>query len=179
VRRPMLVPCDPPTPPEYCVIGGIVCVPLTEPFLRCAYGESYLQDAPLPLLQCLHQGMKQSEDHQVVLVTQVLASSLTVGFQGFTNTQVTHLNGAPIRNLAHLCALYDACQDEWLRFELASEDTLVLSTKEARLRTPEIMQKNMIAKDRQIEVAPAAPEPRKPEPSPVAKGKGKAADHAE
>ena len=97
-----LVPSDPPSPPEYLVVGGLVLVPLTEKYLSSAFGDSWACDGPSELISHWSRGVKDYDDHQVIIVTQVLASPITVGYQDVSNEHVTKFNGVRIRNLRHL-----------------------------------------------------------------------------
>merc|ERR1712118_264230 len=93
-------------------------------------------------------GMRKHEDHQVVVLSQVLASSLTVGFTNFYNTVLNKFNGMELRNLEHLIKLVDSCKTEYVNFELDGENCIVLAQKDVQKHASQILQENMIPHDR-------------------------------
>jgi S1-C subfamily serine protease len=144
LKSPM-VPLAVPRRPEYLIVGGIVFVPLTAPFLRCEYGEEYELDAPVRLVHHLQTGEREKPGQQVVLVSQILASQLTIGYTELKNIQVCKFNGEPVHNLNELAKQVKKCTSEYLRFELVDHDQLILNTKEAKAALAEILKKNMIS----------------------------------
>jgi len=152
VSRAMhLVPSNPPSPPEYLVVGGLVMIPLTEKYLKCSFGETWQDTGPFELVNLWGRGSQDFVDEQVIIVTQVLASPVTVGYQDICNENVKTFNGTKIRNLRHLSEMTNAIEDGYMEFGLASEDKIVLNAKEAKQENSNILQKNMINSDRRLE----------------------------
>lgn len=77
--RPLVLH-DPPDPPKYFVVGGLVFVPLSEPFLMDDFGADFHKQAPIGMIYHWAEGMRQFADHEIIVLSQVLASPLTVGF---------------------------------------------------------------------------------------------------
>jgi len=144
-----LVTMDPAAPPEYFIIGGLVFTVLTEPFLRDRFGSDFERNAPsLLAVQWNTWTRREVEGHQIVVLAQVLADDLTQGFTSVCNALLETVNSERVRNLRHAVSLLDGCSDEWLRFDLADEETIVLPRVEARAATARILERNMIAHDR-------------------------------
>lgn len=143
-----LVLHDPPHPPPYFVVGGMVFVPLSEPFLIDDFGSNFHKDAPLSLVSHWSEGIRKFDGHEVIVVSQVLASPLTVGFTDFYNVVLAKFNGTEPRNLEHLIQMVKSCKDEYFRFEIERDLCIVLPRKEALKQTPAILKENMIPSDR-------------------------------
>lgn len=61
---------------------------VTVPYLRSEYGKEYDFDAPVRLLEKMMHGMAESADQQVVVLGQVLAAEVNIGYEDVSNTQV-------------------------------------------------------------------------------------------
>lgn len=62
--------------------------------------------------------------------------------------QVYKVNGKAVSNLRGLVDTVDACKDEYLRFDLQYNATVVIETGVARAATKEVMTMHYIAQDR-------------------------------
>ncbi|CAA6670070.1 unnamed protein product [Spirodela intermedia] len=103
-------------PPSYYIIAGFVFTCISVPYLRSEYGKDYEYDAPVKLLDKLLHSMAQSEDEQLVVVSQVLVADINIGYEEIVNTQVLSFNGKPVKNLKGLATLVENCNEEFLQF---------------------------------------------------------------
>ncbi|CAA6672501.1 unnamed protein product [Spirodela intermedia] len=126
-------------PPSYYIIAGFVFSTVSVPYLRSEYGKEYEYDAPVKLLDKLLHSMAQSEDEQLVVVSQVLVADINIGYEDIVNTQVLSFNGKPVKNLKCLAAMVESCNDEFLQFDLEYQQIVVLQTKTAKAATPDIL----------------------------------------
>eukprot|EP00879_Flechtneria_rotunda_P019848 GHRR01020862.1.p1 GENE.GHRR01020862.1~~GHRR01020862.1.p1 ORF type:complete len:209 (+),score=58.91 GHRR01020862.1:1813-2439(+) len=76
-------------PPSYFIVAGLVFTPATVPYLRSEYGKEYDFDAPVKLLDKMMHAMADEPEQQVVLLSQVLAAEVNIGYEEFLNTQVS------------------------------------------------------------------------------------------
>lgn len=146
-----LVPRDPPVPPPYFIVGGLVFVCLSEPFLWHEYGDQFEKEAPISLMWYWAEGMRKFEGHEIVVLSQVLASPLTVGFTDFYDIVLSKFNGQEPRNLKHFVDMVDNCNDEYLTFDLEHENSIVLPRHKAQQQTPAILKENMVPHDRSVQ----------------------------
>ena len=101
-------------------------------------------EAPVEIVyRVLHQRAEENGEELVVL-TQVLAHDLTVGYEDLENMLLLTVNGAVVKNLKHLQKLVDSQMDEFLRFTLHNNLVLVLRAEDARKATPEALEKHQI-----------------------------------
>ena len=61
---------------------------VTVPYLRSEYGKEYDFEAPVKLLDRMMHSMPSSRAQQVVVLGQVLASDVNIGYEEIVNTQV-------------------------------------------------------------------------------------------
>eukprot|EP00850_Spirogloea_muscicola_P019028 SM000181S03553 [mRNA] locus=s181:225502:231751:- [translate_table: standard] len=134
--------------PSYYIIAGLVFTPVCQPFLVSEYGPEFEYETPVKLLDKMMHGMAEYDNEQVVVLSQVLANDVNIGYEDITNSQVLSLNGEKIRNLQHLAHLVDTCTTEFLRFSLELQEVVVLEMKAARPATADILRDHCIPSDR-------------------------------
>lgn len=118
--------------PEYVLCGGLVFQALNEPFLRAVYGQSWLLEAPVGLIEEYYRGTRTKEGlSEIVVLAQILATNTTSGYEeegGSDIVVVKRLNGRSIHSLKHLAELIDTCPPETtdLRFELDRDGIIII-----------------------------------------------------
>jgi hypothetical protein len=118
------------------------------PYLKSEYGKDYEYDAPVQLLSRTYLKDKIEPDQELVICSQVLAHEVNVGYEDFSNLAVEKFNGVQISNLKQLVKLVEACEDEFLTFELDMRTQIVLDAKEAKKSTQDILNIHAIPSDR-------------------------------
>eukprot|EP01087_Luapelamoeba_hula_P010354 TRINITY_DN2738_c0_g1_i1.p1 TRINITY_DN2738_c0_g1~~TRINITY_DN2738_c0_g1_i1.p1 ORF type:complete len:629 (-),score=95.96 TRINITY_DN2738_c0_g1_i1:30-1916(-) len=100
---------------SYYVVGGLVFVPLTIPFLKATYGDEWQKKAPISLLMWVFSSCgwnvteSDGQTKQVVVLSQLLASKVTVGYTaGSRCVQVNSFQGIEIVHLRQLVELVEA-----------------------------------------------------------------------
>uniref|UniRef100_A0A7I4EG20 Protease Do-like PDZ domain-containing protein n=1 Tax=Physcomitrium patens TaxID=3218 RepID=A0A7I4EG20_PHYPA len=142
--------------PSYLIVAGLVFTPVCNPYLESEYGQDFEYDAPVKILEKSRHGMAEFDDEQLVVVSQVLANDVNIGYEEIANTLVKTFNGVKIRNLRHLADLIDTCTDDFMRFELDYCSLVVLETKVARSVTPKILEDNCVPTDRSQDLITSA-----------------------
>ncbi|CAK9161302.1 unnamed protein product [Ilex paraguariensis] len=114
-------------PPSYYIVGGFVFTAVSVPYLRSEYGKDYEFDAPVKILDKHLHAMAQSIDEQLVVISQVLA-----------------FNGKPVKNLKSLVSMVEACDKEYLKFDLEYQQIAVLKTESTKAATLGILSTHCI-----------------------------------
>ena len=134
--------------PEYFICAGVVFTTVSCPYLKSEYGKDYEYDAPVNLLSRMLLKDMSQENEELVLVSQVLAHEVNVGYEDFANLAVEKFNGVQIKNLKQLVELVEQCQtkhtEEFLTFELDMKTLIVLDRKKATKSTQEILEMHAI-----------------------------------
>ena len=60
------------------------------PYLRSEYGKEYDFDAPVKLLDAMMHEQAQANFQRVVVLGQVLAADINIGYEDIVNTRVSH-----------------------------------------------------------------------------------------
>jgi S1-C subfamily serine protease len=125
--------------PKYLVVGGLVFVPLSVPFLMHHFG--WPKYSPPAELNNRLRDPLTKDGNEVVILAKVLADDLNFGYQDMGGVQLTKLNGVEVESMAHLKQLLDdasaaaAAADEaaagpsYFEIELENSQLLVLDVK--------------------------------------------------
>eukprot|EP00741_Cyanophora_paradoxa_P006951 tig00001065_g6725.t1 len=130
--------------PRYLIFGGLVFVELSRPYLQAEYGSGWESKAPVRLCSLAFYGLQAEPGEQVVVLSHVLSAECNTGYQSFQNVQVTHFNGAPVKNLAELMQLVSSCGEPYGRFALDCDKTVVIDMAKARACEPTILRQHAI-----------------------------------
>ncbi|KAJ0259056.1 Protease Do-like 2 [Hirschfeldia incana] len=108
--------------PSYIIIAGLVFTPLSEPLIE----EECEDTIGLKLLTKARYSVARFRGEQIVILSQVLANEVNIGYEDMNNQQVLKFNGTHIRNIHHLAHLIDMCKDKYLVFEFEDNYVAVL-----------------------------------------------------
>uniref|UniRef100_A0A0E0KYG2 PDZ domain-containing protein n=1 Tax=Oryza punctata TaxID=4537 RepID=A0A0E0KYG2_ORYPU len=126
--------------PSYLIVAGLVFTPLTEPFIE----EECEETLGLKLLAKARYSLSTFEGEQIVIVSQVLAHEVNIGYEHMGNQQVIKLNGTVVKNIHHLAHLVDNCKDKFLTFEFEDDFLVVLDREEATTASSDILKEHAI-----------------------------------
>ncbi|KAG8663467.1 hypothetical protein MANES_01G213700v8 [Manihot esculenta] len=113
--------------PSYIIIGGLVFTPLSEPLID----EECEDSIGLKLLAKARYSLAKFKGEQIVILSQVLANEVNIGYEDMSNQQVLKFNGTPIKNIHHLAHLVDSCKDRYLVFEFEDNFFAVMEREAA------------------------------------------------
>jgi len=130
--------------PSYLIVAGLVFTTLSVPFLRSEFGEEWDCEAPVDFVHRVMNQRAEFADEKLVVLTQLLAHDLTVGYEDLENVLLLTVNDTKIRNLRHVMELIDACSAENLRFGLQNNLLLILKTEAAKKATAEVLEQHTI-----------------------------------
>lgn len=91
--------------PTYYVVGGLVFEPLTANYLW-GWGEEWLEEAPLNLLNYYVYGQPTDDRREIVVLTRVLADEINAGYHERADEVVSHVNGKKISTIRDLVAAF-------------------------------------------------------------------------
>jgi hypothetical protein len=134
--------------PAFFIIAGLVITAVTVQFLRSEFGEEWECEAPIELVKISQDSRAEFEGEQLVVLTQVLAHELTMGYDQLENKLLLAINGTKVKHLRHVVELVESCDGEFLRFGLQTNHTIVLKTESAKKATADVLDKHGIPADR-------------------------------
>mmetsp|Transcript_23092 Transcript_23092/g.64141 ORF Transcript_23092/g.64141 Transcript_23092/m.64141 type:complete len:556 (-) Transcript_23092:173-1840(-) len=132
-------------PPSYFILAGLVFSAVSVPYLKSEYGKEYDYDAPVKLLDKMMHSMAENSSQQVVVLSQVLASDINIGYEDIVNTQVLMCNRQAVNNLRDLVTAVEGCRDEkYIRLDLEYNQVVVLERGPAEEATKAILETHCI-----------------------------------
>ena len=131
------------TKPGYYIVGGLVFQPLSTDYIRL-----FKHMPPDFGYYVNYRNLRTSERRQIILLSKVLATPLTRGYQGWRDAIVRKVQDKVPMDLTDLVRIIESSKDPWLRIETERGNVLVLDIREARSRTGEILEKYGIPADR-------------------------------
>lgn len=132
-------------PAPYFVYAGLVFQSLTRDYLTT--WDKWWNKAPKEFLHYYYSGHRTDSLHELVVLTQVLADEINVGYGSAYDKAVATVNGKPPRDLAELVQLIEAAQGV-VEIVLTSGAIIALDTEEVKAATPRILDRYRVIRDR-------------------------------
>src|SRR6185369_9731345 len=132
-------------PPAYFVYGGLVFQTLTRDDLTT--GDKWWNKAPKEFLNYYYLGFRSEEQHEVVILTQILSDDINVGYQHLYNEAVAKLDGVAPRDMEDFVSRLSAARGV-VEIQTTSGGIIMLDTDEVRKATPKILARYHIPRDR-------------------------------
>ncbi len=108
--------------PPFFIKGGLIFQELSVPYLR-AFGKEWTSRAPLNLLDVLSNPEDYSEERRrVVILTGVIASQATIGYDHISNSIVENINGEKISGLPELAKAFENIPENGIH-KIGTDDT--------------------------------------------------------
>jgi len=155
VRRKLNLKLEPPAPlvarsqydrtPTYFVYGGLVFQVLSRDYLST--WDSWWDKAPKEFLHLYYSGNRTPERQEVVILTQVLADEINVGYEHLYSESVVAVNGRMPRDIIDFVQQLESSHG-LIEIKTSSDGTIVLESEAARAATQRILARYRIARDR-------------------------------
>lgn len=131
--------------PSYYIIGGLLFVPLNQNYL-----DSWDDDwkTPRMLLNYLYYGEITEKRDEVVVLSEVLADDVNMGYQQITYISVDSINGVKVKNMRHLINLIENSKERFIEIKLENKGRVVLELSKMKNATPRILERYRIPSDR-------------------------------
>jgi hypothetical protein len=106
--------------PPYLIVGGLIFQELSVSYLR-EYGKDWPSRAPIHLVyyqqnQDYLNGGDQRE--KIIIVSSVIPTPYTIGYENLRNLVVRHVNGRSIRKLTDVASALQSPQDGFHKIEV-------------------------------------------------------------
>jgi S1-C subfamily serine protease len=123
-------------PPQFLVYGGLVFQRLTRDYLTT--WDSWWNTAPKEFLNLYYLGQRTAQQHEVVILTQILQDPINAGYAHLYNEAIATLNGVVPRDLRDFYTRILAARGR-VRIDTTSGGVIVLDADEVRENTPAIL----------------------------------------
>ena len=121
-------------PPLYYVLGGLIFQELSRQYLK-EWGANWQKDAPprFVYMDRFQTELFPDEHRRVVILSQVLPATSTIGYDDLSYLTVTKVNGKEIKSLADLAAAVKEPIDGFIKVE-TEEDPKQLELEAAQVQ---------------------------------------------
>jgi hypothetical protein len=143
-------------PPLYFIYGGLVFQTLTRDYLTT--WDKWWNKAPKEFLNYYYLGYRSAEQHEVVILTQILADEINVGYGHLYNEAIAKLDGVPPKDIEDFVARLSAARGI-VEIETTSGGMIMLDADEVRKATPRILARYHIPRDRTAGLPGSVPAP--------------------
>jgi hypothetical protein len=128
--------------------------------------DTWWEKAPKEFLHTYYSGGRTSSKQEPVILSQILADQINVGYESFYSESVTSVNGKKPRDLRHIVSLIEGSK-ETVEIRTSSNALIVMNVEEAHGRREEILARYRIERDRSEDLvtplsAPQTPKAIKP-----------------
>ena len=131
--------------PAYFVYGGLVFQTLTRDYLTT--WDKWWNKAPKEFLNYYYLGFRSPEQNEVVILTQILADEINVGYGHLYNEAVAKLDGVIPRDMEDFVARLSAARGV-VEIETTSGGMIMMDADEVRKAQPRILTRYHIPRDR-------------------------------
>ncbi|HEY1815869.1 MAG TPA: serine protease [Kofleriaceae bacterium] len=131
--------------PPYFLYGGLVFQQLTRDYLTT--WDKWWNKAPKEFLNYYYLGFRTAEQHEIVILTQVLADEINVGYSHLYNEAVATLDGRVPLDMEDFVERLSSARGV-VEIVTTSGGMIMLDTEEVRKATARIMLRYHIPRDR-------------------------------
>jgi S1-C subfamily serine protease len=143
--RPLVPRARYDLPPQFFVYAGLVFQQLTRDYLTT--WDKWWNKAPKEFLNYYYLGFRTAEQHEVVILTQVLADEINVGYAHLYNEAIATLDGRAPLDMQDFVTRLSAARGV-VEIVTTSGGMIMLDTDEVRKATARIMARYHIPRDR-------------------------------
>jgi S1-C subfamily serine protease len=133
--------------PRFMVYGGLVFQTLTRDFLGT--WDKWWNKAPKEFLNYYYLGSRTADREEVVILTQILADEINVGYAHLYNEAIATVNGATPRNLADFVTRLSSIKGV-VEITTTSGGVIMFDSEEVARAAPRILERYRISRDRSV-----------------------------
>ena len=135
--------------PSYFVYGGLVFQELSRNFLKT--WDKWWNKAPKEFLHHYYSGVRSEERQSVVILSQILADGVNIGYSHLYNEGIVEVNGAKPRDLVDFLARVEAT-DGVLELRTSSDGIVLLEADQIAQANARILERYHVAHDRSADL---------------------------
>lgn len=124
--------------PTYFVYGGLVFQTLSLDFLMT--WEDWWENAPAEFIFAYYNGIRAADRRQVIVLTQILADEINVGYESLYNESITLVNGVAPRDIEDFARLIRDSEDV-IELQTSFGGVVMLDCKETEAANERILKR--------------------------------------
>ncbi len=146
--------------PSYFIFGGLVFQTLCRDYL--ATWDNWWEKAPKEFLHLYYSGMRTAHKQEAIILSQILADEINIGYEGLYSESIMSVNGKKPRDIQHFVSLVEKSTNT-VEIHTSSNSRIVFDVKKARLRSAPILERYRIERDRSVNLMPSWQDKQRPE----------------
>jgi S1-C subfamily serine protease len=147
--RPLVPRARYDLPPTYFVYGGLVFQTLTRDFLTT--WDKWWNKAPKEFLYYYYSGTRTADRDEVVILTQILADEINVGYGHLYNEAIVAMNGTMPKDMVDFVKRLEAATGI-VEIQTSSGGVIMLDAAEAATAKERILDRYRIPRDRSADL---------------------------
>ena len=128
--------------PTYYIYAGMIFMPLNENYVDTWRDWTI---APNRLLYYFFYKNASAERTQAVVMTNILAHDVNIGYQDMGNDILIRVNGHVIKDMRHLKTILESNTEKFVTFDFESGGQIVIDPAKAREARPDILEKYRVS----------------------------------
>ena len=136
--------------PTFFVYGGLIFQTLTRDFL--ATWDEWWNKAPKEFLSYYYAGERTKEQREIVMLTQILADEVNLGYSHLYNEGIARVNGQRPRDMRDFVQHVENAK-RLVEIETSTKGLIIFDPEEVRQATPRILKRYHITRDRSLDLA--------------------------
>lgn len=137
--------------PSYYVYAGLVFQTLTRDYL--ATWDTWWEKAPKEFLHIYYSGVRTAKQLETVVLSQILADEINIGYEGLYSESVISVNGKRPRDMKHFVSLIETSK-ETVEIRTSSNALVVLEIAAVLEGRQRILERYRIEHDRSTDLMP-------------------------
>ena len=133
--------------PTYYILGGMLFEPVTLNYLK-TWGKKWIFSAPDDLTHYYLYGKRTDDRKEVIVLVEVLADEINVGYHDLDNRVVSHVNGKKISTMEDLVAAFEKNEGKYHLILDERGHQIVLDRRKVDQNSQRILKRYRIASDR-------------------------------
>lgn len=135
--------------PTYYILGGLVFEPLTLNFLK-TWGGNWYNDAPQNLVNYYFRGEPTKKRRRIIILVQVLADEVNVGYQNLKYNVISEVNGKKIGDMEDLVTAFETNKEKYHVIITEKGYKIVLDKAKAEQSTNRILNNYNISSEKSL-----------------------------
>ena len=133
--------------PTYYILGGMLFEPVTLNYLK-TWGKKWIFSAPDDLTHYYLYGKRTDDRKEVIVLVEILADEINVGYHDLDNRVVSHVNGKKISTMEDLVAAFEKNEGKYHIIFDERGHQIVLDRRKVDQNSQRILKRYRIASDR-------------------------------
>jgi hypothetical protein len=140
------------SPPRYYIVGGLLFQELSKAYMQI-WGDEWEKKGDKRFLRLISNDWANpsKDSKRIVILDRVLPAKVNAGYHDLNNLVILTAGGSKVSDLADLKAIIEGSKDEFIVFEFAGDEKIVIKRKDLVDSTHDLLTQYGISRQHNIE----------------------------